>query len=134
MRSSLFSRYRRWLGASALAILVGLGGGTAFLAASAPIATAQVQRAAQIQVPAVTNAPSFADLVEAVKPAVVSVVVEGAEAGGQPVQDFNFQFPDLPPDHPFRDFFDQFRQFGAPGEGGEGARRWAHSVSAGRLR
>jgi serine protease Do len=120
MRSSLFSRYRRWLGASALAILVGLGGGTAFLAASAPLATAQVQPAAQIEVPAVANAPSFADLVEAVKPAVVSVVVEGSQSGQQ-IEEFNFQFPDLPNDHPFRDFFDQFREFGGPG--GEGDRR-----------
>jgi serine protease Do len=114
MRSTIFSRYRRWLGASALAILAGLGGGTAFLAASAPIATAQVQPAAQIDVPAVTVA-GFADLVEAVKPAVVSIVVEAEQMGGQQTQEFNFQFPDLPEDHPFRDFFDQFREFGGPG-------------------
>jgi serine protease Do len=112
MSSSLFTRYRRWLGASALAILVGLGGGTAFLAASAPQATAQaqLQQAAQIQAPVVTNAPDFADLVEAVKPAVVSIVVE-AGGGNRPApgqREFNFQFPDLPEDHPFHDFFEQF--------------------------
>jgi serine protease Do len=118
MRPTLFARYRRWLGASALAILVGLGGGSAFLAASAPVATAQVHQVAQIQVPPVTNQPSFADLVEAVKPAVVSIVVESERAsssrgGGR---QFNFQFPDLPDDHPFKDFFDQFgEQFGMPG-------------------
>ena len=120
MSSNLFSRYRRWLGASALAIIVGFGGGTAFLVASSPSATAQgVQPAAQIQVPAVEVQPSFADLVEAVKPAVVSIVVEseGAERnvrrGGR---EFNFQFPDLPDDHPFKDFFNQFGdQFGQRG-------------------
>jgi serine protease Do len=120
MPSTLFSRYRRWLGASAMAILVGIGGGSAFLAASAPVATAQVQPAAQIDVPAVGVA-GFADLVEAVKPAVVSIVVEAEQRAGQRTQEFNFQFPDLPEDHPFRDFFDQFREFGGPrGPGGPG--------------
>jgi serine protease Do len=128
MRATNFSRYRRWLGASALAILVGLGGGSAFLAASAPSATAQVQPAAQIQVPAVANQASFADLVEAVKPAVVSIIVEsdggentfrrGGNGGGG--REFNFEFPDLPDDHPFKDFFEQFGdQFGQPERPGE---------------
>ncbi|UXN73437.1 hypothetical protein N8D56_21595 [Devosia sp. A8/3-2] len=66
----------------------------------------------------------FADLVEAVKPAVVSILVEARDAssprnvqrgGGQ----FQFQFPDLPPDHPFHDFFNQFGN--GPG-GGNGPR------------
>src|SRR5690606_9811179 len=36
----------------------------------------------------------------------------GGGGGGQ----FNFNFPDLPPDHPFRDFFNQFgNQFGGNG-------------------
>ncbi|HEY0919180.1 Do family serine endopeptidase [Devosia sp.] len=111
MRSKFLASTRRWIGASALAILVGLGGGSAFLVASAPMATAQVQPAAQISVPAVANPLSFADLVEAVKPAVVSIVVEGET--DQQMSQFNFQFPDLPDDSPFKDFFDQFgRQFG----------------------
>jgi len=128
MRSTLFTRYRRWLGASALAILVGLGGGSAFLAASAPSATAQVQPAAQIDVPAVSNVTGFADLVEAVQPAVVSIVVEAENAGGgfgrggRGGGEFNFEFPDLPEDHPFRDFFDQFREFGGPGGPGNDGR------------
>ncbi|HHY50412.1 MAG TPA: trypsin-like serine protease, partial [Alphaproteobacteria bacterium] len=116
MRSTVFTRYRRWLGASALAILVGLGGGTAFLANGASTASAQVQPVAQISAPAPTNNAGFADLVDAVKPAVVSIVVESDQAvqrfdGGQ----FDFRFPDLPDDHPFRDFFDQFRRFAEPG-------------------
>lgn len=121
------SRARRWIGASALAILAGIGGGTAFVAATAP-STAQSAKllpAAQITPPAVTNAPNFADLVEAVKPAVVSIIVEGGEKqdtrqlqrGGP---QFKFDFPDLPDDHPFKDFMDQFgQQFGQ--EGGQGS-------------
>jgi serine protease Do len=123
MRSTFSSRARRWIGASALAILAGLGGGTAFVAATAPSAAQQEAKllpAAQITAPAV-NAPNFADLVEAVKPAVVSIIVEGAEKEDRQLQrggrQFNFNFPDLPDDHPFKDFFDQFGpQFG-PGQG-----------------
>lgn len=126
MRSSFLTRTRRWIGASVLAILVGLGGGSAFLAATSPMAAAQVQKAAQISVPEITNPPSFADLVEAVKPAVVSIVVEGEQQaqdmgpGGQ----FNFEFPDLPDDHPFKNFMEQFgQQFGQRGERGPNAPR-----------
>lgn len=122
------SSARRWIGASALAILAGIGGGTAFVAATAPSTaqTATLVPAAQITAPAVTNAPNFADLVEAVKPAVVSIIVEGGEKensrdlqrGGP---QFKFDFPDLPNDHPFRDFFEQFgEQFGQGGRGGPG--------------
>ena len=125
MRSILNSRARRWIGASALAILAGIGGGTAFVAATAPSSaqSAKLVPAAQITAPAVTNVPNFADLVDAVKPAVVSIIVEGAEksparqlqrGGGQ----FQFNFPDLPDDHPFKDFFNQFGQeFGQGNQG-----------------
>ena len=72
MRSILSPRTRRWVGASALAIIAGIGGGSAFVAATtvSSAQTATVVPAAQITAPAVTNAPNFADLVEAVKPAV----------------------------------------------------------------
>lgn len=127
MRSILNPRARKWIGASALAILAGIGGGTAFVAATAPSTaqSAKVVPAAQITAPAVTNAPNFADLVDAVKPAVVSIIVEGAnkdqgrqlERGGR---EFQFNFPDLPDDHPFKDFFKQFgEQFGQD-QGGQG--------------
>jgi serine protease Do len=125
MRSILNPRARRWIGASALAIIAGIGGGSAFVAATtaSTAQTAQLVPAAQITAPAVTNAPNFADLVEAVKPAVVSIVVEGAEQGRnlqRGGRQFQFNFPDLPDDHPFRDFFEQFGdQFGpGPGPGG----------------
>ncbi|MBW3098681.1 Do family serine endopeptidase [Pseudohoeflea coraliihabitans] len=66
------------------------------------------------------QAPSFADVVEAVSPAVVSVRVT---SNVKPVGDETFSFngrglEDLPDDHPMKRFFDQFdRQFGerAPG-------------------
>ncbi|HZY67672.1 MAG TPA: HtrA protease/chaperone protein, partial [Devosia sp.] len=100
MSSSILARSRKWIGASALAIMVGLGGGTAFLAASAPNAIAQVTPAAQVTVPETNPAFGFADLVDAVKPAVVSIIVEGRDT---PVQrsgnEFNPQFPDLPEDN-----------------------------------
>lgn len=100
MRSTFGSRTRRWIGASALAILAGIGGTSAFMASSQ---TAN----AQISVPSVV-APSFADLVAAVKPAVVSIQVEGEEPASQTSNQGPFEFPDLPPDHPLRKFFDQF--------------------------
>ena len=121
MRSTFLSRTRKWIGASALAILVGLGGGTAFLAASSPTAIAQFQPAAQITLPAEATPNSFADLVEAVKPAVVSIVVEAEEAGRdfqRGGREFNFQFPDLP-DGDLRDFLERFgEQFGQRGDRG----------------
>lgn len=125
MSSTFLARSRKWIGASALAILVGLGGGTAFLAASAPNAIAQVTEAAQVTVPAVNPAAGFADLVEAVKPAVVSIVVQGRDdpaANSDFGNQFNPQMPDLPEDNPLRKFFEQFggpNGQGQPPRGGE---------------
>lgn len=120
MRSSILKRTSRWLGASALALLVGIGGVSTAFVMTGQVANAQVQNAAQIIVPdAVQPQAGFADLVEAVKPAVVSILVE-AEESPRNVQrrggDFEFNFPDLPEGHPFQDFFDQFGdQFGQQG-------------------
>jgi len=109
MRSSLNSRTRRWVGASALAIIAGLSGVSTF------VATSQTANA-QITAPAVT-APSFADLVAAVKPAVVSIQVEGEDKSSTTYQggrNFQFNFPDLPDDHPLKRFFDQFGEQNGP--------------------
>ena len=121
MRSKFLTNTRKWIGASALAILVGLGGGTAFLAASAPAAIAQVTPASQVTVPAANPALGFADLVEAVKPAVVAITIEGREmpAAGRGDR-YNPGVPDLPDDFPFRDFFNQF---GAPPNADRGGDR-----------
>ncbi len=123
MRSKFLANTRKWIGASALAILVGLGGGTAFLAASAPVAVAQVTPAAQVTVPAANPALGFADLVEAVKPAVVAITIEGREMPTSRRGDrYNPGIPDLPDDFPFRDFFNQF---GGPpnADRGDGSQR-----------
>lgn len=123
MRPTLISRTRRWLGASALALMVGVGGVSTAFVLNGQAVNAEVRNAAQILVPQVTQQQGFADLVEAVKPAVVSILVE-AQAPGRNVQrgrDFQFNFPDLPEGHPFRDFFDQFGGPGGPGgRGGSG--------------
>jgi serine protease Do len=119
MPSNFLSRTRRWIGASALAVIIGLSGGASFFVATSQHATAdmtgpvKVQQAAQITAPNTAAAPAsgFADLVEAVKPAVVSIVVE---AQGQDDNSFSFdsQIPDLPDDNPLKNFFDQFRRNG----------------------
>ena len=118
MRSTFLSRTRRWIGASALAVIVGLSGGASFFVATSQHAaadnTAQVRPAAQITVPEIVAPVGFADLVDSVKPAVVSIVVEatgadqGADQGGQ----FDQQFPDLPDGFPGKNFFDQFKHNG----------------------
>ena len=117
MRSTFLTRTRRWIGASALAVIVGLSGGASFFVATSQHATAdataQVRPAAQITVPEIAAPVGFADLVDAVKPAVVSIVVEAQgndtsadQSGGQ----FDQQFPDLPDGFPGKNFFDQFKK------------------------
>lgn len=133
MRPTLLSRTRRWLGASALALLVGVGGVSTAFVLTGQAANAQVRNVAQIAVPAV-NQQGFADLVEAVKPAVVSILVEAQEPARtvQRGSDFQFNFPDLPEGHPFRDFFDQFGGPGGPrGPGGEAKPRQFMAAGSG---
>lgn len=133
MRPTILSRTRRWLGASALALIVGVGGVSTAFVLNNQVANAEVRNAAQIMVPQVTQQQGFADLVEAVKPAVVSILVE-AEAPGRSVQsgrNFQFNFPDLPEGHPFRDFFDQFGGPGAPGGRGGNEGRPRQFMAAG---
>ena len=134
MRPSLMSRTRRWLGASALALMVGIGGVSTAFVLNGQAVNAEVRNAAQIVVPQVTQQQGFADLVEAVKPAVVSILVE-AEEPARKVQggrDFQFNFPDLPEGHPFRDFFDQFGgPNGQNGQGGEARPRQFMAAGSG---
>lgn len=131
MSSNFLARSRKWAGASALAILVGLGGSTAFLATSAPTAIAQVTPAAQVTVPETNPALGFADLVDAVKPAVVSIVVQGRDAPAQNSgNEFDPRFPDLPEDNPLRKFFEQFG--GPPGNGDRTPRGGERDAPEGR--
>jgi len=113
MRKNKISPARRWIGASMIAVLAATGGASA-LALSSHGAAAQVTAAPSIP-------SSFADLVEAVKPSVVSVNVQGSEkvstmGNGR---DFYFNFPDLPPNSPFRRFFDQFGDGSGNGNGNQ---------------
>jgi serine protease Do len=113
-------------GAAGIALL---GFGAAYVPALAP-APAHAQLRGDGRAPL-----SFADIVDRVKPAVVSIHVKGggskvAQAGGQPKgrggqtpapgQGPGSGIPDLPEDHPLYEFF---KRFGAPGgQGGQGGR------------
>ncbi len=61
MRPTLISRTRRWLGASALALLVGVGGVSTAFVLNGQAVNAEVRNAAQILVPQVTQQQGFAD-------------------------------------------------------------------------
>jgi len=119
MRSTFLSRTRRWIGASALAVIIGLSGGASFFLATSHNATAEsasLKPAAQITAPNITAPPSFADLVDAVKPAVVSIVVQAqGQDDSTDSGSFDNQIPDLPDDNPLKHFFDQFRNRGGNG-------------------
>lgn len=107
------SKTGRWLTASSVLALIAVSGLTG-MALTSHTATAQIN--AQSAMPS-----GFADLVEAVSPAVVSISVNGQQQVRQfgNGRDFQFNFPDLPEDHPFREFFDQFGdQFGDQRRGG----------------
>ncbi|PWW02235.1 serine protease Do [Hoeflea marina] len=103
------------------------GMAAAMLATGMPVTTAPaLADAVRVEAP---QAPSFADVVAGVSPAVVSVRVQ---AEVKPVSDsgFNFEFngkglEDLPDDNPMKRFFDQFNKgFGGPeGRGRDHDRR-----------
>ncbi len=85
-----------------LSALAGAGLLSAGLLAAIPQTAFVTAAAAQDQRP-----PSFADLAEKVRPAVVSVNVKSAGAVGE-TSGRDAPIPDLPQD--FRDFFDQFKR------------------------
>lgn len=90
----------------------GLMVATALTATVTAFPSTAVQAQQQLQAQAIDPTRGFADLVDRVMPAVVSVEVhftnaaatEGADNGQQ-------SMPDIPEDSPFRDFFRQFPQF-----------------------
>jgi serine protease Do len=84
--------------------------------------------------------PSFADVVEKVKPAVVSVRVrteniEVSDAAPEPRQrggeNRQFSMPDLDPSHPLYEFFRRFEEFGGQGPRGETPRPPRRGASQG---
>lgn len=106
------SRRRSMLvGAAALLALSGAGALSSFTLA--PYASAQVNAAPSVIIP---GQASFADLVDKVKPAVVSVRVKIAVDDNERPSVESFGFP---PGSPFEEFF---RRFGAPGERPQGRR------------
>lgn len=113
MSNMLSTPKRKWIAASAMAMIVAAGTLGAGFVNTQPAIAQQV--GTDVGSPPMTG---FADLVESVSPAVVSVQVR-SEIPVQQVQrgpNFEFEFPDLPEDHPLRRFFDQFEEpFGAPG-------------------
>jgi serine protease Do len=105
------------LGAVALAAL----GGVAVETSVAPVSAAATNaQAPAVQAPA--GPPSFADVVDRVKPAVVSVKVKLTDADQVDDEDSDAapSLPDIPKNSPFYRFF---RHFGMPGDNNDGADR-----------
>ena len=108
----------------------------AMLTLGVPIRTEQAfAEAVRVEAP---QAPSFADVVTAVSPAVVSVRVS---SNVSPVSNDGFSFDGrgfdgLPDDHPLKRFFDQFdRQFGERDQGPRADRGGKHDKKrSGRAR
>jgi serine protease Do len=117
LRAALF-------GAAASAALGGFAVEKAFVPVHAAAATTAPSAIAP-QPPA--GPASFADIVDRVRPAVVSVKVKLANADASDDEDFQ-GLPDFPPNSPFYRFF---RHFGLPGRGeGDGATPRHHSTNA----
>lgn len=114
--------------ATALKASTVAGLAAAVLATGVPLEiTRSYAEAVNVQAPAV---PSFANVVDAVSPAVVSVRVESrikpaSDDGNGFSFDFNGRgFDDLPDDHPLKRFFKQFGEQGPNGgEGQDGQQR-----------
>ncbi|MEM7302555.1 MAG: Do family serine endopeptidase [Pseudomonadota bacterium] len=131
--SAVAKRSGKLKSAVSAVILLGLGGaiaGGGMMASSPPVF------ADAVRVPA-PQAPSFADVVEAVSPAVVSVRVE---ARVQPALDGELSPPRNLPRNPFRRFFDERDPFGdrffrpnrpRRGERGPRSRRFGMSQGSG---
>ena len=108
-----------------------LGGVVAVQPALGPSTPALAQGALTAPSGIAAQYPSFADIVEAVKPAVVSVRVrsDGDSSGSRSMTDMPF-FRDLPEDHPFRKFFED--NFGNQ-QGEQGRRGGQRQVPPRRL-
>ena len=97
-------------------LVLGLGTAGAMLVAQAPSANAQLAQNGQVA--ALGNAPaSFADLVEQIRPAVVSIYVTGSvKKGTQGKRTKRRGQPELPEGHPLNKFFKKFeKDFGSSG-------------------
>jgi serine protease Do len=95
------------LAAAASIAIVGAAGFSAVTSGTLPV----LAEAVRVEAP---QAPGFADVVERVSPAVVSVRVKAKiqPASGSGSDMFGQGFDDLPDDHPMKRFFREFRGFG----------------------
>jgi serine protease Do len=123
-------RTAKWLGAAAVAALI--AGGAVESGLVAPNAAhAELRSMAQ----PVQGGPSFADVIERVKPAVVAVKVKVQNVADRNNDDDGQQFsmPDLPPGHPMERFFRQFRdgERGDRGQRRERPRQFGQSLGSG---
>ena len=113
-------RTAKWLGAAAVAAIIAGGAVESGLVAPNP-AHAELRSMAQ----PVQGAPSFADVIDRVKPAVVAVKVKVQNVADRNDDDEDgqqFSMPDLPPGHPMERFFRQFRDQ-MPGRGDRNPRQ-----------
>jgi len=115
--SGFLARRRKTVIASALAL--GVAGALGGQALTSYVAPARADTPSVIPPQAGPALPSFADVVDRVKPAVVSVRVKNiatdddeAGGGGMPGMPGLDQLPD---DHPLKKFFKEFGQNGGPG-------------------
>lgn len=123
-------RTAKWLGAAAVAALI--AGGAVESGLVAPnSARAELRSMAQ----PIQNVPSFADVIEQVKPAVVAVKVKVQNVASRDDDDSpQFSMPDLPPGHPMERFFRQFRDGQRDQDRGqrqERPRRFGQSLGSG---
>src|SRR5688500_13615397 len=121
-----------WLGAAAAAALVAGGAvGGGYLAPTSP-ARAELRSLSQP-----IAMPSFADVIDRVKPAVVSVRVKVQNVAARSDNDGDgqqFSMPNLPEGHPLERFFREFRdQQQQPGRGNprQAPRRFGKSQGSG---
>ncbi len=126
--SNTTNRRAKWLGAAAVAALV--AGGAVQTGFVAPNTAHAELRSLQQPI----AMPSFADVIDRVKPAVVSVrvKVQNVSTNGNDDEGQQFSMPDLPEGHPLERFFRQFRDQ-QPGRGDprQAPRRFGQSQGSG---
>ena len=112
---------KRLMAAVASIAIIGAAGLSAVTSGTVPV----FAEAVRVEAP---QAPGFADVVERVSPAVVSVRVKAKiePASDSDVQMFGQGFEDLPDDHPMKRFFKEFRGFGDQEGGPRTERRKRH--------
>ena len=102
----------------------GLLAATAFVSAASIMPSSPAIAQNQLSAAGIDTSHGFADLVDRVMPAVVSVQVKYANAAAADDETGAEQGQQMPglPDGPLGEFFKQFRGQGTPGQGGEGQR------------